>query len=163
MYDRLVSERSRDTNLNVAISNRSETTTYYEFPGTGLSTLCTAEVAARIEEGRQPVPRQVQSLTLAELCESYVRREIDFLSIDVEGCERGVIEGGDWRRWRPRIAVIESTRPRSREASHEAWEHILLSAGYTFGCFDGLNRFYVRNEDQSLLAAVRYPVSVLDQ
>jgi len=156
-------ERQADTNLQCALSHQAGTATLYEFPGTGLSTLCSAEAEARKTEGRKPAERQVETITLATLCQTYVTREIDFISIDVEGHEHDVIAGGDWQRWRPRIAVVESTRPNSRVTSHQSWEHILLSADYTFGCFDGLNRFYVRNEDLSLLAALRHPVSALDQ
>src|SRR5262245_23987709 len=116
-YPQLVRERPRDTNLNLAISNCAGTTTYFEFPGTGLSTLCLAEATARMKEGRTPFQRQVELLTLASVCESYVRREIDFISIDVEGCECEVIQGGDWHRWRPRIALVESTRPNSTAPS----------------------------------------------
>jgi len=161
-YSELARERPRDTNLNLAISNRPGTIAYYEFPGTGLSTLCVAEVAARMDEGRTPVQRQVEALTLKSICESYVSREIDFISIDVEGHEREVIEGGDWQQWRPRVALIESTRPISTEPSHEPWEPLLLSAGYQFAVFDGLNRFYVRDEDAGLLPALRAPLTVLD-
>ncbi len=161
-FKELSSERQRDINLNVAISNQPCELTYYEFPGTGLSTLSTAELAARMSEGLTPVARPVNVLTLRALCESYVPGEIDFISIDVEGHEREVIEGGDWRKWRPRVAVIESTRPNSTEPSHAAWEPILLSAGYQFATFDGLNRFYVREEDPDLAAKLRQPVTVLD-
>jgi len=151
-FGELAADRHRDINLNVAVSNRIGKTTFYEFASTGLSTMCGAEAQARIKEGRAPTQRDVESLTLAAICEAHVQGEIDFISIDVEGHEREVIEGGDWRRWRPRVAVIESTRPNSTEASHEPWEPILLSAGYWFAVFDGLNRFYVRDEDQPLLA-----------
>src|SRR5580700_8067787 len=37
-YERLVAERSRDINLNVAVGDVEETRTLYAFPGEGLST-----------------------------------------------------------------------------------------------------------------------------
>ena len=40
--------------------------------------------------------------TLRALCEQHAPSDIDFLKIDVEGAERAVIEGGDWRRFRPK-------------------------------------------------------------
>jgi hypothetical protein len=38
-----------------------------------------------------------------------------------------------------------------------------LGAGYVFGYFDGLNRFYVREEDRHLLERFRLPPGVFDE
>jgi FkbM family methyltransferase len=162
-YAALARERPRDINLHAAVSNSAGEATYYEFLGTGLSTLCTTEALARIQEGRRAAPRLVQSLTLASICQTHAQGDIDFISIDVEGHEREVIAGGDWRRWRPRVAVVESTRPNTTEASHASWEPLLLGNGYTFAVFDGLSRFYVRDEDRSLVPLLTQPLTVLDQ
>ncbi len=85
-------------------------------------------------------------MTLAQVCERHVPagREIEFLKIDVEGHEHAVIEGADWSRWRPRIVLCEAN-------GVEEWEPILLAADYIFALFDGVNRFYVRKEDEALL------------
>ena len=87
---------------------------------------------------------------------------IDFLSIDVEGHEREVLAGGDWKTWRPRIVVVEATEPTTTIPSHEKWEGILLEASYLFATFDGLNRYYVRKEDAELVPVLAVPVSCLD-
>jgi hypothetical protein len=89
-------------------------------------------------------------------------RTIDFLSIDVEGHEEAVLRGADWTRWRPRVVVVESTKPHSRELTDLRWEPILLEARYHFAIFDGLNRFYVRDEDRDWLALLRSPVCIFD-
>jgi hypothetical protein len=118
------------------------------------------------------VERPVPTLTLAELFEAHVDGTIDFLSVDVEGHELQVLSGGDWRRWRPRIVMVEATEPatvatasdtpRFLVPSHEPWEHILLEAGYLFAAFDGINRFYVRSEDADLAPILAVPVNILD-
>ncbi len=47
--------------------------------------------------------------------------------------------------------------------THAAWEPYLLNAGYRFGLFDGLNRFYCREEDADLLMPrLSAPANVLD-
>ena len=75
--------------------------------------------------------------------------EIDFLKIDVEGWEAGVIASGDWTRHRPRVLVIEAVDDKGN-LTYEAWDPDLLGAGYRFAMFDGLNRFYCREEDAGL-------------
>jgi FkbM family methyltransferase len=88
--------------------------------------------------------------TLAALCEAHAPGAIDWLKIDVEGAEADVIAGNDWTRHRPRIILVEAVAPGSMEPSHAEWEPMLLSAGYEFVFFDGLNRFYLAVEAQDL-------------
>jgi len=91
-------------------------------------------------------------LTLARLCEKHGLDEIDFLKIDVEGGETDVLHGGDWRRYRPKVIVIEAVMPGSNEPAWDAWEPFLLAQGYRFALFDTLNRFYVAEEHPEVLA-----------
>ena len=88
---------------------------------------------------------------------------IDFLKIDVESHEREVLEGADWGRYRPRVVLVEATRPQTSIPSYEHWEPILLSADYLFAFFDGLNRYYVRAEDRHLVPLLQVPANVFDE
>jgi FkbM family methyltransferase len=156
-YERLRDDRKEDVNLNVGLSNYETTSELIEFPSNpGLSTFSTdlADVWAR--KGLDATKRSVPLMTLAQVCQVYVDRTIDFLKIDVEGHEREVIEGGNWEKWRPRVIVVEATwRPKQ-------WEHLILDADYLFAIFDGLNRYYVRAEDSQLLSVLNIPVNVTD-
>ena len=73
-----------------------------------------------------------------------------------------MLAGGDWKKWRPRIVVVEATEPTTTIPTHEKWEGILLGAGYLFAAFDGLNRYYVREEDADLAPVLAVPVNCLD-
>jgi FkbM family methyltransferase len=90
-------------------------------------------------------------LTLAELCERHTVGPIDFLKVDVEGSETDVLRGGDWRRFRPRVVVVEAVAPGSGEPAWQDWEPLLLAQGYLFVLFDTLNRFYVAQEHPDIL------------
>lgn len=68
----------------------------------------------------------------------------------------------DWRRVRPEVIVIEGTAPYTNVLHHQNWEPTLLDSGYQFCYFDGLNRFYVRNESSRLAGCFALPVNVLD-
>ena len=91
-------------------------------------------------------------MTLAELCDRHGLAEIDFLKIDVEGAEADVLAGGDWRRHRPKVIVIEAIKPGSGEPAWGEWEPNLLAQGYRFALFDTLNRFYVADEHPDIFA-----------
>jgi hypothetical protein len=109
------------------------------------------------------VRKKVETRTLADVCREHVQgREIDFLKIDVEGAEPSVIRSADWQVFRPVIVLVEAITPLTRMPSHDEWEQTIVDAGYLFAYFDGLNRFYVREESKSLLAAFALPPNVFD-
>jgi FkbM family methyltransferase len=90
--------------------------------------------------------------TLGKLCEEYDISSIDFLKIDVEGAEGDVLFGGDWKRFRPKVIVVEAVTPMASEPSWQDWEPFLTAQGYRFVLFDTLNRFYVAQEHPDIMA-----------
>jgi FkbM family methyltransferase len=89
--------------------------------------------------------------TLADLCERHEAGSIDFLKIDVEGTEGDVLFGGDWKRFRPKVIVVEAVTPVSSEPAWQDWEPFLIAQGYRFVLFDTLNRFYVAQEHPEVM------------
>ena len=163
-FERLLQQRERDVNLNVGLSDKEGTLTFYEFPPElpGSSTFSRPQAEWHHDAGMPFLEREVPVTTLARICEEHVSGTVDFLTIDTEGHERQVLEGGDWTRWRPRVVVVEATQPNTLIPTHDEWEHVLTGAGYLFATFDGLNRFYLRKEDEDLLPALRAPANVCD-
>lgn len=157
-------DRPRDVNLNVAVGDHDGEETFFEFAqAPALSTFVRGEADDHRERfGFQFVARPVPVRTLRSICESQGVTEIDFMSIDVEGFERQVLSTADWRRFRPRVVLIEATRPHCTETTHEGWEDLLVAADYRFAYFDGLNRFYLRGEDAALRRHFDVPPNVFD-
>jgi FkbM family methyltransferase len=166
VYRRLVAERPRDINLNIGISNCQQTLRFYEcLNESTLSTFSAASASWWAAPPRSFVfkEREISVMTLAQVCEQYVTQPIDFLSIDAELHERAVIEGQDWTRWRARIVIVEDgISPETGRMSHDQWEHFLLQSDYLFAFFDGVNRFYVRKEDEHLLPILQVPANATD-
>ena len=162
-YQHLVAARPRDLNLNVALGEREETREFLDVPDSGLSRLGEDPPASEAASSPSATLRNVRVTTLAKIWAEHVGgRTVDFLKIDVEGWERHVIAGGDWQRFRPRIVLVEATRPNSAEPAWAEWEPDLLGNGYLFAWFDGLNRFYVRREEADLLRHFAVPPNVFD-
>ena len=164
-YELLCEARERDVNLNVALSDMEGELALFELPRhlSGGSTFSEQNARVHRDRGLPLEERKVPTMTLAQVCEKHVGdATIDFLSVDVEGHELQVLQGADWTRWRPRIVIVEATEPNTRIPTHERWEHILLGADYLYATFDGLNRWYVRKEDEDLVPVLAVPPNVFD-
>jgi FkbM family methyltransferase len=148
--------RPDETVIQAAIGSKGGIIPFWEFPETGLSTGA-PDIAAGHEAGsRTSVRTEVPCLPLSQLLDAKGEQPIHWLKIDVEGMEDDVIESWSPSPVRPWIVVVESTRPSSQEASYAAWEPKLVTMGYEFVYFDGVNRFYV-HEAQDQLKAVFGP------
>jgi FkbM family methyltransferase len=164
--DRFQVERPRDINICAAVSEIDGQTELWISPTVvpGHSTLDSGIAASHADDGLAFVRRSVASLRLATLLDKYlpVGQVVDFLKIDVEGAEEEVLRTWDPLRCRPRVIVVEAFAPHVVGSTHCHWESIVLEAGYVLALFDGLNRFYVRNEEPELATALSAPASVLD-
>ncbi|KJR46142.1 SAM-dependent methyltransferase [Desulfosporosinus sp. I2] len=162
-FEKLVRERLRDINLQIAAGAKAGELLIYELPDTGLSTFDRG-IAERheAERGYQKIERIVPVKTLTEICINLHTSPIHFLKIDVEGAEKQVLEGVDFSILRPWIVLVESTLPNSPIEDYETWEPILLTANYEYVYFDGLNRFYVAKEHLELRDSFMIPPNVFD-
>jgi FkbM family methyltransferase len=163
-YPLLCEARPRDINLQCAIGNSPGFATFYEIPKFAENSTLESIVADRLAEAElTATPHEVQVLRLADLCDIHVKdRTIDFMKIDVEGGELGVLQSGDWEKFRPRLLIVEATIVNSREENWHTWEPILIKANYHKVWFDGLNNFYLREEDLELRRAFRLPPNIHD-
>jgi FkbM family methyltransferase len=162
-YSKLLTERPRDINLNLAIGESASARMLQVFERYGNSTFDPEVRDNFAARGFEWSEKTVRVTTLGAVCRDYVRREIDFLKIDCEGWEKNAIEGADWDRFRPKVLVVEATKPNSPEPSYSAWEPILLENGkYEMVYFDGLNRFYLRREYLDLQVHFQVPPNVFD-
>lgn len=163
-YRELCQARPRDVNIQVAVSDREGAVTYYEaLDCSAESTLSEEQARAMQLSGRPVQEHRVEVLTLATVMNRHAAgRTIDFLSVDVEGHERAVLATVDFCSWRPRVVVIEAVEPCTNVPAHHQWEDLLLGAGYLFTLFDGINRFYVREEDKDWVPLLSYPANPLD-
>jgi FkbM family methyltransferase len=144
LYPRL---RPRDTILSCLVGRAPGEAAFHEVERLhGFSTMIESHAQGASAFGADYTSRALPVTTLAAICEAHAPPRIDVVKIDVEGAEADVLAGGDWRRFRPRLVVIEAIAPGTGLPAWEDWEPFLLQRGYAMALFDGLNRFYVAQE-----------------
>jgi FkbM family methyltransferase len=80
----------------------------------------------------------VVARTLDDVLAEQAPPQIDFMTIDVEGHEWGVLQGFDIARWRPRVLIIE----RNRHFPEARIMRYLRDAGYAYRRTTGVNDWF---------------------
>ncbi|PQO28875.1 FkbM family methyltransferase [Blastopirellula marina] len=166
----LCQQRTRDVSLNCALSDLPGTATFFHVvvpsvsdgDAGGLSTLDAAQADHYRQQGFVVEEHEIQIRTLSEVLAEQKIDEIGFLKVDVEGFELSVLKGLDLQRWRPRLIVTEGTLPMTSTVCDEPIQAHLHGANYHSACFDGLNRYFIRDEDRDRLPRLMAPANVTD-
>ena len=162
-FNKLQLERTNDINLQIAAGEKNKEIELFEIIDTGLSTTDKATADRHLLEKNFKYKKIVVPMKpLSEVCEAFQPPVIHFLKIDVEGCEKQVLKGFDFSKFRPWIILVEATLPMCMDLNFKDWDSILLDANYNFVYFDGLNRFYVSEEENKLSENFNSPPNVFD-
>ncbi len=105
-------DRRRDINLQVGISDKSEKITYYMFNESALNTFDKNIVNSRLSTTNYKLVKEIE-VTVERLDSTLNRflpigQVIDFLSIDVEGFDLAVLKSNDWKLYRPKYVLAEA-------------------------------------------------------
>jgi FkbM family methyltransferase len=157
VFAELVEARQRDVNLRMAVLDHAGEVAFVEDDADrGMS---------HVVEGCAVAALMVPCDTLEAIVRIHSRgRPIDFVKVDAEGAEDAIVRSTDWRALRPRVLLLEATRPWSSALANQDWEPVLFQHGYIRAYFDGINCFYIPEEEQAALQRhFQVPVNVLDR
>ena len=161
-YDLLTQQRPNDVNLKLGVGDTKSLMDFYEVLDTGLSTFDSHYGQKYIESGRLVNKIEIEVDTLESICGKYAEEIIHFMKIDVEGFELQVLNGANFKKFRPKIIVVESTEPNTQISTHMVWEQTLIKNGYSHCYSDGLNRYYLAAECEDLRHYFSFPPNVFD-
>ena len=141
-------ERPNDINLQLVVGKKQENIT---FNINGQYSAVKEVYAGKAKKLNQTI--NIKMDTMKNICKKYVPKgkEIDFCKIDVEGNERDVLLGYDFKNYKPKVFCIESNIPLTYIPNHKLWEEILLNNSFTFVLQYKVNRYYVNNDFPELL------------
>lgn len=155
LLKKFTKERQRDINLGVAIGAECGTIKLHIVGETGLTS--TLKQVADTAEAAGYAVTEVVDVEMMDMNALFKfipnNRVVDFLKVDIEGAEASALLPYKFTNIRPRILVVENG---------DAYHQHLLSCNYLFTWFDGLNRWYVREEDAWRGDLIARPVNVFD-
>jgi FkbM family methyltransferase len=126
--------RGRDINVECGVAARPGKLPYYRFNEPALNTFDETEanlknrLPYRLVERLNVAVRRLDDLLVEYLPEG---QAIDFLSIDVEGKDREVLESNDWDRFRPRFILAETLRTDMLNLASCPVVQLLTGKGYS--------------------------------
>ena len=100
--------RKKDENINIAVSNdNKEVDLYFYHSKSAINTI--SKDVANYQKAKVSSVKKVKSKTLNEILinSKFKDIQIDFLSIDVEGSELLVLKNFDFKKYSPKVIVVE--------------------------------------------------------
>ena len=126
--------RPRDINLEIPVSDCVEELTFYEFSDPALNGF--SESLSNHRNRTTPykivASKKLTTLPLAEILDKHLPdgQEIDFMTIDVEGWDYKVLTSNDWKKYRPKIVLVEIVNSDLETLEDNATVNFLKSKGY---------------------------------
>jgi len=103
--------RPRDINIELPISNKEQTLTYYAFNDPALNGFSRelSEERNREENYFIKFTKNIITSTLEDVLDKKLpkQQQIDFISIDVEGLDYEVLISNDFKKYEPKVILIE--------------------------------------------------------
>jgi len=128
-------DRSRDVNLQCGVSECQGTLKYHYFDDPALNTFDEAVVKSRIETTHYKLVKteEISLFRLDSLLKKYLpeSKQIDFLSVDVEGFDLFVLKSNDWSLFRPTCVLVEVLNATLIEAINGEIAMFMRMQGYT--------------------------------
>ena len=129
--------RTKDINLNLAISNEKNSCNYYKFKEPALNTTDIKIVKLRKKQGFKCIEKiTVPTQTLDQILSKHFKKKsvIDLLKIDVEGKEIDVLKSNNWEKFLPKVIICEMINVDIERLSQNHVYKFLKSNNYLLYC-----------------------------
>lgn len=127
--------RSRDMNIEAAVSNEKREMTYYMFNEPAVNTFDAEFANKAIDANYELIKKQnITTKTLKEICAEYLpkNQKINFMSVDVEGLDLEVLKSNDFDLFRPEYILVECRCANMNEIQNNEVSKFLRKKNYEF-------------------------------
>lgn len=137
--------RARDINLEIPISDNEGKLNYYMFAPSFFNSFL--EETAVLHKEMLIETKELLTKKLSWVLDKYLpNREIDFMTIDVEGLDYQVLKSNNWSKYRPKVIVFELFANEIESNKGIIIRNFLEENGYSFYCCSPTNNFYIENK-----------------
>jgi FkbM family methyltransferase len=142
VFDRI---RSRDINLEIPISDSEEKLDYYLFEPSFYNSFL--EESTVLYKDLFIGKKELMTKRLSNVLDDYLDgREIDFMTVDVEGFDFNVLKSNNWVKYRPKVILFELFSNDVESIKSNEISLFLNKNGYSLFCFSPTNIFFIENE-----------------
>jgi len=126
-------KRPKDINLEIPVSDRSSSLTYYAFSEPAFNGFSAELSEERIASGEKLLfKKDIQTERLDVILKKNLPsgKKIDFMSVDVEGLDLQVLRSNDWQLYRPTVLVVEIFGTTIQDVLNSEVNEYLENLGY---------------------------------
>ena len=139
--------RKRDINLQIGISKKPGTLTYYSFSHPCFNTF-SKEIADTVSKKKwvELLSKiQVPCHPLRDILTKHVpkNKAIDLLNIDVEGFDMQVLQSNNWKKFHPRVIIIEDHSFDPNEPAQAEIYSFLKERSYRLHAYTGMSLIFI--------------------
>lgn len=126
--------RPRDINLEMGVAQATGTLDYYIFNEKALNGFSTDLSRERDHASNSYSINEVIRVDvypLSEILDKHlIHKNIDFLTVDVEGLDLDVLKSNDWSKYRPSYVLAEVLKCSLHDLEHDMLVRFMKNAGY---------------------------------
>jgi FkbM family methyltransferase len=138
--------RKKDTNLEIAISDKEEEINYYRYSSSFYNSFVKADDNAENTGPELLEIIKIKTHKLSDILDKYDIGTIHFMSIDVEGLEMNVLRSNNWNKYRPKIVIVEYFPKDLNVLISRDFYNFLVKNGYEYLCNTPTNAFFIEKE-----------------
>lgn len=102
--------RPKDKFLGMGVGKKSGKLKYYKYLIPALNTFSNKQVEEnKLKSFKVNKIYKVKVIRIKELLKKYIKRPIDFLSLDVEGWDKEILDNWDWK-YKPKVICVEDEK-----------------------------------------------------
>jgi FkbM family methyltransferase len=126
--------RPKDINLELGVAQVPEVINYYMFNEPALNGFSKELTEERINKSNSYWVSgviEVDVFPLSDILSTHLgEREIDFLSVDVEGLDLEVLKSNNWSKYRPKYVLAEILNSSLHELENDSITQFMKECGY---------------------------------
>jgi len=141
-------ERSRDINIEAAVSDKNIKTTFLCYNEPAYNALKSDTKISNPPPANLIETVDLSTVRLDQLIHEHLPagQAIDFLDIDVEGNELAVLQSNDWSSFRPRVILVEALKQNMTDVQNSELHRFLTTHEYSLWYKTNYTLFYISRE-----------------